>query len=188
MADTLTHSGPLTWNIDPSHSSIDFSIKHLGIFTVRGTLGAITGTVETTDTSLAGLSLSIDAKGISTNNEQRDAHLKAPDFLNVEQYPTITFESTSVTPKSDNEYSVAGNLTILGKTNPVTIEAEIVPPVKDPWGNVRAGATGSGVIKRNDWGTTYNSVIETGHLMVGEDVKFTFDVQAVTPVPEGATA
>jgi polyisoprenoid-binding protein YceI len=183
MADTLTYTGPLTWNIDPTHSSVDFSVKHLGIFTVRGSLGTVTGTVQTTDTALSGLSITIDTNGITTNNEQRDAHLKAADFLNVAQYPTITFESTSVTPNSDGEYNVVGNLTILGKTNPVTIEAEIVPPVKDPWGNTRAGATGSGVIKRTEWGMSYNSVLETGHLMVGEDIKFTFDVQAVAALP-----
>jgi len=179
MADTLTYTGPLAWNIDPAHSSVNFSVRHMGVFTVKGSLGTVTGTVQTTDTSLSGLSISIDVTAISTNNEQRDAHLKNADFLDVEKYPTITFESTSVTAQSDGEYTVTGNLTIVGKTNPVTLEAEIVPPVKDPWGNTRAGATGSGVIKRTQWGISYNSVMETGHLMLGEDIKFTFDVQAV---------
>ncbi|HWD41445.1 MAG TPA: YceI family protein [Fimbriimonas sp.] len=179
MDITALQQGTHSWNVDPSHSSISFSVRHMGIFTVRGSLGTISGTVTTTDAVLSKISLSIDATGISTNNEQRDTHLKSADFLNVEAHPSITFESTAVAKKSESEYTVTGDLTIAGKTHPATFDVEIVPPVKDPWGMIRAGATGSSKIKRTDWGIHYNTVLETGHVLVGEDVHFTFDVQAV---------
>ena len=169
-----------TWNIDSTHSSIDFSVKHLGVFTVRGSLGAISGTAETTDDVLTGLSLSIDATGITTNHEQRDAHLKSADFLNVEQNPTFTFVGTSIVKTGDAEYSVTGDLTINGTTAPTTVEVEVVPPVTDPWGNNRAGANGKGTLLRSAHGVTYNAVLETGHLMISDEIKFTFDIQGVS--------
>jgi polyisoprenoid-binding protein YceI len=151
----------------------------MGIFTVPGTLGTVTGVGETTDGVLTKANLSIDATGISTNNEQRDAHLKSADFLNTDQNPTITFESTAIDKKSDTAYSVTGNLTIAGQTKSVTVDIEAVPPVKDPWGNTRAGVAGTGVLHRKDWGLTYNSVMETGHLLIADEIKFSLDLQAV---------
>jgi polyisoprenoid-binding protein YceI len=116
--------------------------------------------------------------GIDTNNADRDAHLKNADFLNVEAYPTIEFVTTSITSEDGVAYTFTGNLTISGQTHPITVEAEAVPPVTDPWGNYRAGMTGSGSIKRSEFGITYNSVMETGHVMISDEVKFTFDIQA----------
>ena len=171
--------GTLTWNIDSSHSSIDFSVRHLGIFTVRGSLGTVTGSATTVDGVLTAATISIDATAINTNNAQRDGHLKSADFLDTEQYPTITYVATSFDKKSDTEYTVTGDLSIAGQTRPVSVDVEIVPPVKDPWGGTRAGATGEGKLYRKDWGLTYNSVMETGHLMVADEVKFTFDIQSV---------
>jgi len=168
------------WNIDTTHSSIDFSVKHMGVFTVRGSLGAITGAVETVDDTLTSLNLTIDANGITTNNEQRDAHLKSADFLNTEQNPNFTFVSTAVEKKSETEYSVTGDLTINGTTAATTVEVEVVPPVKDPWGNTRSGATGSGTLLRSAHGITYNAVLETGHLLISDEIKFTFDIQGVS--------
>jgi len=180
MSTTTPQTETLTWTLDSAHSSVDFSVKHLGLFTVRGALGTVTGTAETVNGSLASVALSIDATGISTNNEQRDGHLNSADFLNVGEYPSIEFKSTSIEKKSDTEYTVTGGLTIVGKTNPLTVDVEVVAPVKDPWGNTRSGATGSGKLNRKDWGLTYNSVLETGHLMISDEVKFTFDIQGVT--------
>ena len=179
MASIPVVTSAQTWNVDSQHSSIDFSVKHMGVFTVRGSLGAVSGSAETVEGALNSINLTIDVSGISTNNEQRDGHLKSGDFLNVEKYPTIDFKSTAVA-KSVDGYSVTGDLTISGQTHSITVEAEVVDPVKDPWGNTRAGATGSGVLSRKDWGLTYNSVMDSGHVLISDEVKFTFDVQAVT--------
>jgi len=175
-----TETATQTWNIDSAHSSVDFSVKHMGVFTVRGSLGTISGASEVANGSLTSVSLSIDASGITTSNEQRDGHLKSGDFLNVEAHPTIDFKSTGIAKTNETEYTVTGDLTIVGTTKPISVTVEVLPPVKDPWGNTRSGATGSGVLSRKEWGLTYNSVMDTGHLMISDDVKFTFDIQAVT--------
>ncbi len=169
-----------TWNLDSTHSSIDFTVKHMGLFTVRGSLGTITGSATTEEEALTGVTLSIDISVISTGNEQRDGHLKSPDFLDVAQFPTVEFKSTSVEAKGGADYSVSGDLTIHGITKPVTLAVSTVPPVKDPWGNTRAGVTGSGTLLRSEYGLTYNSVMETGHALISDEIKFTFDVQAVS--------
>jgi polyisoprenoid-binding protein YceI len=176
--DIQAVQGTITWNIDSAHSSIDFSVRHMGVFTVRGTLGTISGTGTTVDGKLTEASFSVDVTTISTNNDQRDGHLKSADFLNVEKYPTITFVATKFDMKSETAYTVTGDLTILGTTKPITLDVDIVPPVKDPWGGTRAGATGESKLLRTDFGLTYNSVLETGHLMIGDEVKFSFDIQA----------
>jgi len=176
---TTPASGTHLWNIDPTHSSIDFSVKHLAVFTVRGSLGPVTGSAETTDGVISSVTLSSDATGITTNNAQRDGHLKSGDFLKVEEFPTIDFKSTSIDKKSDTEYSLTGDLTIAGKTAPVSVDLEVVAPTTDPWGNLRTGATGSGILHRKDWGITYNAPLEAGGVMISDEVKFTFDIQAV---------
>jgi len=175
----MSTNTPQNWNIDSTHSSIDFSVKHMGVFTVRGALGTVSGTATTDGDSVTSVALSIDITAISTNNEQRDGHLKSPDFLDVEKNPTIEFKSTAIAASGDG-YSVTGDLTLAGQTHPITVEVELVPPVKDPWGNTRSGATGSGVLSRKEWGLNYNSVLDTGHALISDDVKFTFDIQAVT--------
>jgi polyisoprenoid-binding protein YceI len=180
MSTITPDTDSLTWNIDASHSSIDFSVKHMGIFTVRGSLGAITGIGETVAGELKTVSFSIDLSGITTSNEQRDGHLKSADFLNIAEFPTAEFASTSITKTSDGEYTVTGDFTLHGVTKSVTVEIEAVAPVKDPWGNTRTGATGSGKILRSDFGLTYNSVLESGHALISDEVKFTFDLQAVS--------
>ena len=180
MSTITPETGSLNWNIDPAHSSVEFSVKHMGVFTVRGTLGEVTGVAETQNGSLTSVTLSIDVFGISTKNEQRDDHLKSADFLKVDEFPRIEFKSTDVAKNSDAEYTVTGDLTIVGNTHPVTVSVEVVEPVKDPWGNTRSGATGSGVLSRKDWGLTYNSVLETGHMLISDEVKFSFDIQAVS--------
>ncbi len=169
-----------TWNIDSTHSSTDFSVKHMGVFTVRGALGSITGTAKTQGDTLVSIDLAIDANGITTNNEQRDGHLKSGDFFDVENFPTINFKSSAANKKSETEYTVVGDLTMHGTTAPFSVDVELVPPLKDPWGNTRSGATGSGKLKRSEYGLTYNSVMETGGVLISDEIKFTFDIQAVT--------
>ncbi|MDR3691251.1 MAG: YceI family protein [Fimbriimonas sp.] len=178
MSTISPDSGPQKWTIDSSHSSIDFSVKHMGVFTVRGSLGAVTGAAETDGSTITSASLSIDIAGITTGNEQRDAHLKSADFLDVEKFPAMEFKSNSVEKISDAEYSLTGDLTIVGKTAPITIKVEIVPPVKDPWGNTRSGVTGAGKLLRSTYGITYNATLETGHFLIGDEISFTFDIQA----------
>ncbi len=151
----------------------------MGIFTVRGSLNPVAGSGETVDGTLTKASLTMDATSINTNNDQRDAHLKSADFLNTEKNPTITFESTKIDKKGDASYTITGDLSIAGQTHPVSVDVEVVPPVKDPWGNTRGGVTGSGSLHRKDWGITYNSLLETGQMMVADEVKFTIDIQAV---------
>jgi len=178
MANAVA-TGTHVWNVDTAHSSVDFSVKHLGVFTVRGSLGPVSGSAETADGVLTSASLSIDLNGLSTNNEQRDGHIKSADFFNVEQNPTMEFKSTSISKTGDAEYAVTGDLTMAGKTAPLTVTVEIVEPTTDPWGNLRSGATGSGKLIRSQWGLEYNSVLDTGHMMISDEVKFTFDIQAV---------
>ena len=168
-----------TWNIDSSHSSIDFTVKHMGLFTVRGSLGTISGCATTDGEAITGATLSIDISTISTGNEQRDAHVKSADFLNVAEFPTVEFKSTSVEAKGDSEFAVTGDFTLHGVTKSITLTVSAVAPVKDPWGNSRAGVTGSGTLLRSEYGLTYNSVLETGHALISDEIKFTFDIQAV---------
>ncbi len=179
MATTTERQGTHQWAVDSTHSSIDFSVRHMGVFTVRGTMGPLSGTGTSEDDKLASATLSIDVTGINTNNADRDTHIKTAEFLNVEAYPTINFVSTSIVSDGGTGYTISGDLTIAGHTQPITVNAEAVAPVTDPWGNFRAGLTGSGSLKRSEFGLTWNSVMETGHVMISDEVKFTFDIQAI---------
>jgi polyisoprenoid-binding protein YceI len=170
------------WNIDASHTSLDFAVKHMAIATVRGHFKALSGTVTTNDSgALEGFNASIDATSIDTKDAQRDGHLKSPDFFDVANHPAITFKSDKVQAKGGNEYIVTGNLTIRNITKPVTLEVETVPPIKDPWGLTRTAASATGKISRKEWDLTWNQVLELGALLVGDEVKLTLEVEAVIP-------
>ncbi len=167
------------WNIDASHSSVDFKVRHMGISSVKGSFDKFTGGVETEAGQLKAVKVTIAASSVSTNDAQRDGHLKSADFFDVDNHPEIVFESTSVQKIAGNEYKVAGNLTMRGETKPVTFTAELGEAIKDPWGMTRAAASVTGKLNRKDWGLTWNQVLEAGSLLVGEEVQFNFDVQAV---------
>lgn len=172
----------ITWNIDASHTSLEFAVKHMAISTVRGRLKATGGTVTTHDDgTLEAVEATLDASSIETGEAQRDGHLKSPDFLHTEAHPTITFKSTHIEKKGD-EYAVTGDLTIRGETKPVTLTVETVAPIKDPWGMLRTAASGTTKLSRKEWGLTWNQVLELGALLVGDEVKVSLDVQAVRPV------
>jgi polyisoprenoid-binding protein YceI len=178
MTDTAT----TTWKIDPAHSSADFKVKHMMISHVKGSFAGISGTLteHATDASLSSVEASIDISTLSTGDAQRDGHLKSGDFFDAAQYPTMTFKSTTVTKKGEGEYSVAGDLTIHGVTKPVTFAVEgPSAPGKDPWGNTRIGLSATTKINRKDFGLTWNSALETGGVLVGEDVAITLDVQFI---------
>jgi len=169
------------WTVDPSHASVTFAVRHLGLSTVRGSFGQVTGELDLdpADATKARGTVRIDIGSIDTRDDKRDAHLRSPDFFHAEQHPEMVFEVTSVTPKKGDAYRVAGNLTIRGVTRPVELEAEATEPTRDPWGNERIGVTLTGKLNREDWGLTWNMVLEAGRLVVGKDVKIEIDAELV---------
>jgi polyisoprenoid-binding protein YceI len=178
MTDTAT----TTWKIDPAHSSADFKVKHMMISHVKGSFAGITGTLteHAVDASLSSVDASIDLTTINTGDAQRDGHLKSPDFFDAEKFPTMTFQSKTVTKKGEGEYAVAGDLTIHGVTKPATFAVEgPSAPGKDPWGNTRIGLSATTKINRKDFGLGWNAALETGGVLVGEDVAITLDVEFI---------
>ena len=173
---------PTLWKIDPAHSAAQFSVRHLMISNVRGEFTKITGsaTFDSSDLSKAGVEMTIEAASINTREPQRDEHLRSADFLDVANYPTLTFRSTRVQPIGQETFKLTGDLTIRGVTKQVTFEMEgPTPPVKDPWGNTRAGVTGSTKINRKDFGVSFNALTEAGGVMVGDEVKITIEAELV---------
>ena len=183
MATSPATSAPvITWKIDPAHSSAEFKVKHMMISNVKGSIRGIVGelTEHATDASLSSIEASLDVNTLSTGEPQRDAHLKSADFLDVEKYPTITFASTKVEQKGPGEYSVTGDLTIHGVMKPVTLAVEGPSPQhKDPWGNTRIGLEATTKINRKDFGLTWNAPLETGGILIGEEVHITIDVEFI---------
>ncbi len=169
------------WSIDPAHSEIQFKVKHLMITTVTGSFGTFSGGAETDgdDFENARIHFSADIASINTNSADRDGHLQSADFFDAATHPKMTFESTSMTKKDDEEYELKGTLTIKGQSQPVTLKAEFGGIGKDPWGNTKAGFSLSGKINRKDFGLTWNAALETGGVMVSEDVRLLAEVQLV---------
>ena len=172
------------WHIDSSHSGIQFTVRHLVIAKVRGQFSRWTGSLETprSDFSRASLDVVIDASSIDTGVADRDAHLRSADFFDVERYPEITFKSTSVTQAAADRLSVSGVLTIKGITRDVVLDVEILGQVKDPWGNERAAFSATTSIDRREFGLTWNQVLETGGVMVGDRIDIAIDIEAVRQV------
>jgi polyisoprenoid-binding protein YceI len=171
-----------TWNIDASHTDLEFSVRHLAISTVKGRFQALSGNVEIDEAGgLQGVKVSVDANSINTGDAQRDGHLKSADFFDTATNPTLEFVSTQVTPKGGNAYSVIGHLTMNGQTKPVTLEVETTPAIKDPFGLTRTAASGSGKLSRKDWGLVWNQALELGGVMVSDEVKINLEVQAIVP-------
>lgn len=171
-----------TYQIDSSHSTASFSIKHMMIAKVHGGFGKMTGKLvfDPGKPEASSVDVMIEAASIYTREPQRDAHLKSVDFFDVANYPEITFKSTRFTKDGEEEFKITGNLTIHGVTLPVTLEVDgFSDEVKDPWGNVKMAASGKTKIKRKDFGLTWNAALEAGGLLVGDDVNITLDVQFV---------
>lgn len=168
--------------IDPAHSSAQFTIRHLMISNVRGDFKSVKGTVVYDPENLAASSIEaeIDANSLNTRDENRDAHVKSAEFFNVEKYPSITFKSTKVERAGEGEFKVTGGLTILGVTKEVVLKVEgPSEEAKDPWGNLRVGASATTKIKRSEFGLTWNAALETGGFMLGDDVKIEIDVELI---------
>jgi polyisoprenoid-binding protein YceI len=171
-----------TWNLDPVHSVVEFKVKHMMISNVKGQFATITGvlTLDETNHTNSHVQAFIEAASINTRDAQRDTHLKSPDFFHAEKFPTLTFKSTRITRTGNGELAVAGDLTIRGVTRSVVFTVEgPTPPAKDPWGNTRLGLSATTKINRKDFGLTWNATLETGSILVGDEVTITLDVQFV---------
>ncbi|WP_416828838.1 YceI family protein [Ectobacillus polymachus] len=168
------------WNIDTAHSSIDFAIRHMMVSKVKGTFRTFEASIEADleDLTTATIEFSIDVKSVDTRNEERDNHLRSADFFDVEHFPKMTFKSTQITKKSPGEYEVTGDLTIRGTTKSETFSVIYVGSGKDPWGNEKAGFEANGSISRSEYGLTWNAALETGGVLVADQVKISLDVQA----------
>jgi polyisoprenoid-binding protein YceI len=171
-----------TWNLDAAHSVAEFKVKHMMISNVKGQFSKLTGALhfDEQDITKSAVEASIEAASIHTRDEQRDAHLKSADFFDVEKFPTLTFKSTGIARKSDDELAVTGDLTVHGVTRKVVFTVEgPIPAAKDPWGNTRLGLSATTKINRKDFGLTWNAALETGGILVGDEVTITLDVQFV---------
>ena len=170
------------WEIDPAHSSAGFSVRHMMIANVKGEFSKVTGRVEFDGENIgrSSLNASVDVNSISTREADRDAHLKSADFFDAERFPAMTFKSKRVEKDSRGNISLIGDLTIRGTAREVKLALEgPTPAVKDPWGNVRRGASAIGKINRKDFGLTWNAVLETGGVLVGDEVSITLDVELI---------
>jgi polyisoprenoid-binding protein YceI len=179
---TTTPAGTLTaWSIDPVHSHVEFAVKHLMIATVRGRFAVVHGTVYSDDADPAKgrAEIEIDADSIDTHESQRDTHLRSADFFDVEKFPKITFRSTRITDVHGDTFKLVGDLTIRGVTREVVLDVTSEGRNRDPWGGERAGFSATTKIKRSDFGLTWNQALETGGVVVGDDIKISLDVEMV---------
>lgn len=175
------------WNLDPAHSQIEFAVRHMMVTTVRGQFHKFAATVDFDEAhpERSKVEAHIDASSIETGADARDAHLRSPDFLNTAKYPELAFRSTHI-ERAGDAYKIDGDLTMHGETRPVTLDAEIGGVVPNMQGGRRAGFSASTKISRKDWGLTWNGALETGGVLVGDDVKITMDLavlqaEAVAP-------
>jgi polyisoprenoid-binding protein YceI len=170
-----------TWKVDPAHSSVGFKIRHMMIATVRGHFSEFDGTLEAAEDDPKNSRAwgKVKVASLSTGDESRDAHLRSPDFFDVERYPEITFESTGVQHRAGGTYKVTGDLTIKGVTREVELEATVDGTAVDPWGVERVGISVRGTIDRTDFGLTWQQKLAAGGLLVGEDVGLLVDVSAI---------
>ncbi|MBE4907481.1 YceI family protein [Bacillus luteolus] len=168
------------WAVDPTHSSVEFSIKHMMFTNVRGAFNSFDATIvaDPTDLTSADITFSVDLASIDTRNADRDNHLRSADFFDVENKPSMTFTSTNISRKSDNEYDVTGDLSLNGVTKSQNFLVTFEGSGKDPWGNEKAGFSVEGTINRSDFGLTWNAALETGGVLVGDKVKVSLQIQA----------
>ena len=179
----------MSWNLDTTHSQIQFSVRHMMISKVRGEFPKFSGSVslDENNPATASLDITIDVSSINTREAQRDGHLKSPDFFNVEVYPNITFKSTSVKVTGSNTAVLTGDLTIRDVTKPVSLDVEFLGFAKSPWGTTNAGFTASGKINREEFGLGWNVALETGGVLVGKDIELNIEAELIK-APETAAA
>jgi polyisoprenoid-binding protein YceI len=183
MATTTANPAAVTtWKLDPAHSHAEFKVKHMMISNVKGSFSGLSGTLteHATDATLSTIEASIDVNSISTGDAQRDAHLKSADFFDATQFQTMTFRSTKVQPNGDGGYNITGDLTLHGQTRQQIFVVEgPTAPGKDPWGNTRIGLSATTRINRKDYGLSWNAALETGGILVGDDVNITIEAQFI---------
>lgn len=167
------------WALDPTHSELLFKVKHLMITNVKGEFRTFSAAIDGEDFTSAPVTVKIDTESVFTNNNDRDGHLKSPDFFDAAQYPSITFTSKSFKKVDDDEYTLTGDLTIKDVTKEVSLAVTYGGVNKDPWGNQKAGFSVKGKINRSDFGLTWNAALETGGVLVSEEVKIDAEVQFV---------
>lgn len=171
----------MTWQIDPAHSHILFSVRHMMISTVRGRFENFTGNIDFNEENpeKSSVYVEIDANSINTREEQRDAHLRSADFLEAEKYPVLTFESKRIELIDKDKAKMIGDLTIRDVTREVTLTVEYHGQAKSPWGTTSAGFSATGKINRKDFGLTWNQALETGGVLVGDEIKFDVELEIV---------
>ncbi|WP_174731639.1 YceI family protein [Mesobacillus harenae] len=169
------------WTIDDTHSSIEFSVKHMMIANVKGAFNDFEASVEAdpADLTTADIQFTVQLASIDTRNTDRDNHLRSADFFDVENNPTMTFKSTNIVKKDEGEYDVTGDLTINNTTKSETFAVTFEGEGKDPWGNERAGFSGTGALNRSDYGLTWNAALETGGVLVGDKVKVILQFEGI---------
>lgn len=167
------------YDVDPAHTSVGFNIRHM-VSHVNGTFKDFTGnfSFDAKKPSASVVDFSVKTESIDTQNEKRDKHLRSADFFDVEKFPNMTFKSTKVTPAGKNKYKVTGDLTLHGVTRPETFDIEFGGEMKDPWGNQRAGFSATGTINRKNYGIIWNKALDTGAVMLGDDVNVAIQVEA----------
>ena len=168
-----------TWTVDPAHSSVEFSAKHLGIATVRGVFNEFEGGLEVGEDGSAKARGTVQVVSIDTNEEQRDNHLRSEDFFHAEVHPELSFESTEIRPLDENAFLIHGDLTMRGITRPIVLEAEIQGTEIDPWGNERVGLEARGQLNRREWNMTFNQALGSGNMLVSDKIKLALDISAI---------
>jgi polyisoprenoid-binding protein YceI len=180
MSTTATLVPTGTYTVDPSHSRVEFSVKHLGIANVKGSFGTFEGTlVVDGDISTAKASGSVDVATVDTNESARDEHLRSADFFDAEQFPKLTFEATAIKPVDSDTFQITGDLSLHGVTKSVTLKAEVQGTETDPWGNERVGLEITGQLNRSDYGMKFNQALGSGNMLVSDKVKLSLDISAV---------
>ncbi|MGE6717595.1 YceI family protein [Peribacillus frigoritolerans] len=168
------------WIVDPTHSAIEFSVKHMMIAKVKGSFNKFEASIlaNPSDLTTAEIDFTVDVASIDTRNADRDNHLRSADFFDVEKNPTLTFKSTKIVKTDEDEYDVTGNVTLNGVTQEETFNITFEGQGKDPWGNEKAGFSGKGEVKRSDYGLTYNAALETGGVLIGDQITLTIEIEA----------
>ena len=182
LATPQASASTSTWNVDPAHATAEFKVKHMMIANVKGQFSKVTGVLvrDKSDPTKDRVEATIEAASIETREPQRDTHLKSADFLHVAKFPTLTFKSSDIKVVGDGELMVTGDLTIRGVARQVTFAVEgPSPAAKDPWGNTRIAVSATAKINRKDFGLTWNAVLETGGILVGDEVTITLDVEFI---------
>ena len=190
MTTTAEKTTTTTWTLDPAHSSIEFSAKHMMISTVRGRLGEVNGEliVDERNPANSTVEVTVDIAGLTTNEASRDTHLRSADFFDAENHPEATFRSTRVEPLSEDRFRVTGDLTIRGTTRSITLDVEREGEGVDPWGNVKAAFAASTTLNRKDFGLNWNVALEAGGVLVSDKIKLEISVQAAKQVATADSA